>query len=158
MKKKNKIVDIFVSAVVTCMGLGYFPKGSGTVASFFALGFWSLFLMFEARLALVLICLILMVLGTLAIQAYEKRTRTEDSSKIVIDEWVGMGLSLALCPFKPGWLLLAFCLFRVFDIFKPPGVRFFDQRHLKGWGVMLDDVVAGIYAALIIEGLKYWVL
>jgi phosphatidylglycerophosphatase A len=156
MRNSRKIQDILITGVVSCAGLGFFPKGSGTVASFFALGFWGLlFVMGSPVWAIVALTLIFMVLGTLAIQAYERRTRTQDGSEIVIDEWVGMGISLWPAKMEPGYLIASFVLFRLFDIWKPPGVRYFDDNHMRGWGVMLDDVVAGLYALALI-GVYRW--
>lgn len=157
MNQWQKALKLIDSALVTCLGLGFFPRGSGTVASFFALGFWSLFLIFDLRWLMILLSLLMAVGGVWLIRVYERRTRTEDSSVIVIDEWVGMGMSLWPCALRWTDLLLAFVLFRLFDIWKPPGVRYFDRNHLKSWGVMLDDVVAGLYAAICIGVIK-WIL
>jgi phosphatidylglycerophosphatase A len=157
MRNSRKIQEILITGVVTCMGLGFFPKGSGTVASFFALGFWLLLFVLGFPIwMIVTLCLALAVIGVFAIQIYEGRMRTEDSSEIVIDEWVGMGISLWAVKLEWGYFLAAFLLFRLFDIWKPPGVRYFDLRHMKGWGVMLDDVVAGLYAFLLIAAYRWW--
>jgi phosphatidylglycerophosphatase A len=73
----------------------------------------------------------------------------------VIDEVVGLWITLASVPLSVGWYALGFVLFRIFDIFKPWPVSWAD-RHLPGaWGIMLDDVVAGLYAAGILFGLQY---
>lgn len=90
------------------------------------------------------------------IQIYESRTQQEDPSEIVVDEWIGVGIALGFVELSWMSLVLAFVLFRLFDITKPPGVRFFDRRHLNSWGTMLDDVVAGLYAGLILLGLSYY--
>jgi len=105
---------------------------------------------------IIALTLVFLFVGTFALIGYEKKTRSHDSSEVVIDEWVGMGISLWIAdPNKWFHVLLAFILFRVFDIWKPPGVRYFDRHYLGGWGVMLDDVVAGIYAAICL-GILQW--
>ena len=71
-----------------------------------------------------------------------------DHGAIVIDEFAGMWITLFLVFPDPKTWLLGFLLFRLFDIFKPWPVRWAEQRFRGGLGVMLDDVLAGIYAAL----------
>lgn len=72
-----------------------------------------------------------------------------DPGKIVVDEWVGMWLSLVLVPF--GWqvAVVAFVAFRFFDIIKPLGVGYIDKQMGGPTSVMLDDVLAGVYAAVV---------
>lgn len=75
---------------------------------------------------------------------------TPDPSIVVIDEIVGMWIALYLLPIGPLNLLLAFLAFRAFDILKPPPGRQL-ERIPNGWGIMLDDLVAGIYANLAVR-------
>ncbi|MDB5037922.1 MAG: phosphatidylglycerophosphatase [Bacteriovoracaceae bacterium] len=154
----EKIRSSLMTGIVTCCGLGFFPKGSGTIASFFATGFWVLLLELDVpRWFIILLTLLITVFGTFAIQAYEKRTKTHDGSEIVIDEWVGMGISLWFIKLNLPYIIAAFVLFRLFDIWKPPGVKYFDDHHLNSWGVMIDDVVAGLYATILIGAYRLWV-
>lgn len=74
----------------------------------------------------------------------------EDPSKIVIDEIVGMWITLLFVPFSLLNLFLAFVLFRLFDIYKPLYIRKAESMG-NGWGVMMDDVFAGIYANLCLQ-------
>lgn len=69
----------------------------------------------------------------------------KDSPCIVIDEMAGLLVTMCLLP--PTWLtiLLGFLFFRLFDIIKPPPARFIEEKVKGGWGIVLDDVVAGIY-------------
>lgn len=75
----------------------------------------------------------------------------EDPSKVVVDEMVGVWISLLAVPSQGHWLYIvaAFVLFRLFDIFKPLGVRSM-ERFKGGWGVMLDDILAGVYGAIVV--------
>ncbi|HEX4849940.1 MAG TPA: phosphatidylglycerophosphatase A, partial [Puia sp.] len=73
-----------------------------------------------------------------------------DNPKVVIDELAGMSLSLLWLPIKPGYLLGAFLLFRLFDIWKPLFIKKM-ERFPGGWGVMLDDLLAGLYANFIMQ-------
>jgi len=74
----------------------------------------------------------------------------EDPSKVVIDEWAGMYFTLIFIPKNIIFFITGFLLFRFFDIFKPFPVRL-GERLKTGWGIMVDDVLAGIYAALILQ-------
>jgi len=101
--------------------------------------------------------LLLTVLGVFLIRTYEKLGGEEDASEIVIDEWVGMGIAMVAVAHSWILVIVAFGLFRLFDIWKPPGVRYFDRHYLEGWGVMLDDVVAGMYAAVIVGAIARFI-
>jgi phosphatidylglycerophosphatase A len=74
--------------------------------------------------------------------------RTPDPSIVVIDEIVGMWVALFLLPRTPLALVLAFVAFRAMDVLKPQPARYF-ERIPHGWGIMLDDIAAGIYANLL---------
>lgn len=73
-----------------------------------------------------------------------------DHGGIVWDEFVGMWLVLLFVPFHWAWWLAAFVLFRLFDILKPWPIRWLDRRVHGGFGVMIDDVLASVYALLIL--------
>jgi phosphatidylglycerophosphatase A len=74
-----------------------------------------------------------------------------DSGRIVVDEIVGFLTATVLLEITLPRLIVAFFLFRLFDIFKPPPARYFDRQVPGGVGVVLDDVCAGIYANLIVR-------
>jgi phosphatidylglycerophosphatase A len=78
-----------------------------------------------------------------------------DPGGIVWDEMVGYWLTVALLPPAWGWWLAAFVLFRVFDILKPWPIRQAERSFGGGWGIMLDDVLAALYALLALEGLQF---
>lgn len=78
-----------------------------------------------------------------------------DHGGIVWDEFVGLWIALIAVPEGWPWLVLAFCLFRLFDIWKPQPIKYFDQKIEGGFGIMFDDVVAGIYALVSLQLLNY---
>ena len=78
----------------------------------------------------------------------------KDGRQIVIDEATGMVISLLFIPKEIGWYAVAFFLFRIFDVIKPPPARS-AERLKAGWGVTLDDVVAGIYANVTLHIIYY---
>jgi len=80
----------------------------------------------------------------------------DDPKAIVIDEVAGMGLSLLCVPFAYLHIALAFGLFRLFDIWKPWPIRQIERRFHRGFGIMIDDVIAGVFA-LIVTHFILWV-
>ncbi len=93
--------------------------------------------------------------GLWAIRKYEAQTATHDSSMIVIDEWAGIWLAMI---FSTYWdqAVLAFVLFRALDIWKPGLVGWLDKNVSGAWGVMADDLAAGLAAGIIVYGYGLW--
>jgi phosphatidylglycerophosphatase A len=90
------------------------------------------------------------VLGSVAADVYGRATGRSDDQRIVVDEVAGYLVTLAPVARTPLHLLVGFGLFRLFDVWKPPPVRQID-RHVKGgFGVVADDLAAGVYAALVL--------
>ena len=78
-----------------------------------------------------------------------------DHGSIVWDEFVGVFIVLAAIPtLSLPWIVIAFVLFRFFDILKPYPIRYFDQKLESGFGIMVDDVLAAIYAVIVIVILR----
>jgi len=132
---------------------GYAPVASGTVGSLVALPL--IFLsaqLLHLSSVLQVVVLVLAIVGACWIAgAAEQYLGEHDSGKIVVDEIVGFLTATALLELTLPRLLVAFFLFRLFDILKPPPARYFDQQVPGGAGVVLDDVCAGIYANLIVR-------
>ncbi len=136
------------TAVATVFGAGYSPFAPGTAGSLVSGGLY-LILKPGGFLPWILLALFLL-LGFWGSYAGRKRWGG-DPSKVVIDEFAGCWISIMAVP--PDWgaigVLAAFVLFRIFDIFKPWPVSFFDRMNSAA-GIMLDDVAAGIMAALVV--------
>jgi len=79
----------------------------------------------------------------------------KDPSKVVVDELIGVWVAVLWIPAETQWLILGFILFRFFDIAKPLGIRQLEKIK-GGWGVMLDDVGAGIYANIVLQVIVYF--
>ena len=77
----------------------------------------------------------------------------EDPKRVVIDEWVGVWVTVAFLPATWGWLLAGFFLFRLLDILKPLGIRKLEKLH-GGVGIMLDDFAAGLVGAVILNAVR----
>lgn len=80
-----------------------------------------------------------------------------DHGGIVWDEFVGFWLSMLLIPVTWYWLLAAFVLFRFFDIVKPWPIKWADQKVSGGFGIMLDDILAGLYTLAILHLVKFFI-
>jgi phosphatidylglycerophosphatase A len=130
--------------------LGKLPIAPGTWGSMGALILW-LFLPVTTSVHLSVI-LILFVLGVYSSQQVAKYMQVHDPSEVVIDEAVGMGISLFMLPHSYGLYLLAFIVFRIFDILKPSFI-YQVQNLPSGWGIMLDDVLAGLFTLAIVSGI-----
>jgi phosphatidylglycerophosphatase A len=97
-----------------------------------------------------------LVVGFFAAGSAEKILDIPDASCIVIDEFLGMFITLFAAPPHPLAWLLGLVLFRIFDIFKPFPVSWFDRHINGGVGIMMDDVIAGIYAFILLQFL-WWI-
>jgi phosphatidylglycerophosphatase A len=93
----------------------------------------------------------LFIVGSFVAGEAEKILDDRDPGVVVIDEIVGMLITMIAVPVTPLTMALGFILFRGFDIAKPFPVNFFDQHFHGGLGIMLDDVVAGIYSLIIMQ-------
>jgi phosphatidylglycerophosphatase A len=133
--------------VGTVFGLGYAPVAPGTVASvatalvFWAFGGWG-------ALASIVLVLGLTVLGLAAAPTMERRFGS-DPSEFVLDEVVGTLVALSIAPASWMWCLAGLVLFRIFDIAKPWPVSALD-RIPGGFGIMFDDIAAGLGAAILL--------
>ena len=78
-----------------------------------------------------------------------------DHPGIVWDEFVGFWITMFAAPAGLLWLVVGFALFRLFDIWKPWPIKLFDKNMESGLGIMIDDVLAGIYALVLLQGLVY---
>lgn len=143
-----------IMAIATGCWVGNLPKAPGTWGSLFALLPWLFFRDLSLPYYL-LVLIIVFIIGFFAAGSAEKILDRADAGPIVIDEILGMFITLTLAPDHPVAWLLGFALFRIFDISKPYPVSWFDQRVHGGIGIMMDDVVAGIYALISLQFLWY---
>ncbi|OFW43090.1 MAG: hypothetical protein A3J29_11990 [Acidobacteria bacterium RIFCSPLOWO2_12_FULL_67_14b] len=139
-------------AIATFGYVGFFPIAPGTAGSLAALALFAIVRrvgMPSLELAAIVVVL---CAGIWAASVTERTLARKDPGPIVIDEVLGMLITLALLPVSLAGVAAGFVLFRVFDVVKPfPAAR---MEHLKGGpGVMLDDAVAGIYAHLSLRAL-----
>jgi phosphatidylglycerophosphatase A len=174
-RKARTVKDYLALALATC-GVGYLPLAPGTWGSLVGVGVWlvlrgatsnlvnwlwphggprdprDLFLAIQ----LVVITVITLI-GIWAASIAEKLFRRKDPGQVVIDEVAGQLIALLPVPLIPGWpwpgfVVLAFLLFRAFDIIKPYPVRHLESLE-SGLGIVIDDVGAGAYAAVALSAI-----
>jgi phosphatidylglycerophosphatase A len=134
-----------VILLATWWGAGYSPIAPGTAGTIAAIPFY--FLLRLLPLYGYLACVLgIGLVACWAAGEAERIFQEKDSKRIVIDEAVGFFITMTALP--PSWpyLIGGFCLFRCFDILKPPPIRLIERKVKGGYGVVLDDVLAGIYA------------
>lgn len=177
-RSKRSLTDYLALAIATC-GVGYFPIAPGTMGSLVgvALFVWvrsvvldlvsssklgvrhvddSAYRIYYSVVAIELVvALLITLIGIWAASRTEKLSAKKDPGKVVIDEVAGQYVALIALPFASvnlAWplLVLAFILFRFFDIVKPYPARKLESLH-GGLGIMADDIVAGVYAAIVVS-------
>jgi phosphatidylglycerophosphatase A len=133
--------------------IGRLPGAPGTYASLATLPVAYLWasIVNENHLLTLSLIVVLSVLGTAASAIVSRSLGVEDPSEIVIDEVVGQWLAVLALPFNWVYWLAAFVLFRIFDIWKPGFINK-SQELPGGLGIMMDDILAGLLAFLILQG------
>lgn len=142
--------------ISTVFGIGYASKGGGTIAALVCCVIWYLLKIDGYATSTMLATTLVLVVGIWSANVVEQDWG-KDSSKVVIDEVAGMMISLLFIPFAVTYIIAALVLFRFFDIVKPLYIKKTEQLP-GGWGVMLDDVQAGIYANLMMQGIIFFKL
>lgn len=137
--------------LASVFGAGYAPAASGTVGSFVTVVAVWLLPLTPLRIAVALVVVVL--IGIWAGSRVERLLGKKDPGVIVIDEVAGMLLSVILLPRTIPVLITAFLLFRLFDIWKPFPARE-SQALTGGMGVMVDDLIAGVYALVLVLGAR----
>ena len=150
----HRVLDGVAVAIATCFGVGYAPVAPGTFGTAVAVPLaWSVFAL--PQWGYLALCAGVTVIAVWAAGRANRVFGEHDAGRIVIDEVAGFLCTMA--PVNRGdWALLAagFILFRVADIAKPPPARWIDRKLEGGAGVVLDDVVAAVYAGGLLWGLE----
>jgi phosphatidylglycerophosphatase A len=145
LQAKEIKMNHIIMALATGFYVGMIPRAPGTWGSLAAFLPW-FFLKDLSLPSYLAVLMFVFVLGFFVSGSAEKILDRPDAGPIVIDEFLGMFITLTLAPPHPGAWILGFILFRIFDIFKPFPVSWFDRQIHGGIGIMMDDVVAGLYA------------
>ena len=154
------MIKTFNYLFVTCFGIGSFKFAPGTITSLITTVFlYSLFHIINlSNNAILVILLIIFIYSFYAVSEYIKHNENKDPKEVVIDEFIGQSIPIYLYEIAHGsakesneaalFYLYIFILFRYFDIKKPFPVSFFDKKFKNSFGVIMDDVVAGLYVVL----------
>ena len=150
---KNKYLEAIIKTAASGLGTGYSPLASGTAGSLLAVVIWW-FMPDSLAVKLGTLAVVLAAsipVSTLAENLYGKK----DDSRIVIDEVIGMWVSLLLLPHTVKYFAAAFVMFRAFDVIKPFGIKK-TQSLPGGWGIVADDFFAGILANIVVRIAAYF--
>jgi phosphatidylglycerophosphatase A len=142
------MLEKFYRIIATFFGVGNAPTAPGTVASFATI---PLFFIIR-KLSLFWYLLFTSILAVLGIISSSKMENVwgRDPSRVVIDEVVGMLISLVSRPKRIKDVFLGFVVFRIFDIIKPSPIRNIERNTNGGTGIMLDDMIAGAFTAFVL--------
>lgn len=143
--KQNVIIFLATGGWV-----GFSPVAPGTFGSLAALPLCLLIASFSVGTGVVVL-MALVLFSTWIAHAAEKIVGQTDPKQVVIDEICGMAIALFALPFVPGLVIGGFALFRVFDILKPMPISWVDKQVSGGWGIMLDDILAGLFANILLR-------
>jgi phosphatidylglycerophosphatase A len=155
LKIRDRLGAKLAADVATVLGAGLTPKGSGTAGAVAALPLAYAIAHLDPglRVASLAALTALSVFATDRYLRYE--TRTLDPKEVVVDELVGVSIAIAFVPWTLVQVAAAFVLFRFFDIVKPGPIGWLEKRLPGAWGVMFDDVLAGLIAGLLAFSLRY---
>jgi len=140
-------------AVLICCGFGsgFLPKAPGTWGSLAALVVWWWLLAPLGWWLQLIVALATFFLGVWLVDRVARRYGVGDEPAIVIDEFAGLWITLVGAGAEVLPALLGFIAFRIFDVLKPWPIKVADARVKGGFGVMLDDVIAGVFAFLLLQ-------
>ena len=139
-----------VKYFVTLFGIGFFPTAPGTLGSIFAIFVWYLSITLLNISFFYLVFVLVFFIAFKSVEIYLKNECKDDPSEVIIDEFIGQSIPLLfLINFNLYEVLLAFCAFRFFDITKIYPINRAEKMS-GAKGVIIDDIIAGIYSLIII--------
>ena len=146
----NTVIKYFVSL----FGIGFIPIAPGTLGSIFAIFVWYLSIKTLNIYFFYLVFVLIFLIAFKAVDIYLKNKRKEDPSEVIIDEFIGQSIPLLfLIDYNLYEVLLVFCSFRFFDITKIYPIDWAEKMS-GAKGVIIDDIIAGIYSLIIIMFFK----
>lgn len=157
--KRLQFADLWshpANFVALGFGSGLAPKAPGTFGTLAALPVYYFWLQGLSLPWLLAVITVSFVVGIWLCDATARNLGVHDHPGIVWDEFVGLWISCIALPAGWSWLVAAFLLFRFFDILKPWPIRWLDSRVPGGLGIMVDDVLAGLFALLLLQLARMW--
>ncbi|MCW9046548.1 MAG: phosphatidylglycerophosphatase A [Gammaproteobacteria bacterium] len=160
MKSTKKIPITYLKNPVHFISVGFgsglLPKAPGTFGTLVAIPLYFLISHLDFWIYFLITCVVT-IAGVYACSYTSKALGVHDHSGIVIDEIAGYFITMMAVPFDWLWVLLGFVLFRIFDILKPWPISWLDKNCEGGLGIMLDDVLAGIFALICLHSILYFI-
>jgi len=145
----------FILFLATGFGAGYFPVAPGTLGTLIAIPIY--YFLSEIRSPIYEITLVaFLFLSVWISENAERFFGKKDDPRIVIDEVIGFLITMLWVSKTIGFVIIGFFLFRFFDILKPFPIRRLEKGFKGGFGVVLDDVVAGVYANIVLQIISYY--
>lgn len=136
--------------IFTLFGIGFLPI-SGTMGSLVAIFFYYIFYNYLNLLSFIFFIIFIFFYSIFFLnKSINQSFSSSDPKEIVIDEFIGQSIPLLLCENNFFLIILSFLLFRLFDITKPWPVSYFDLKVKSANGVLMDDIIAGLYAYFVI--------
>lgn len=132
------------------LGSGAMPFAPGTFGTLMAIPFYLLFRPLSLYAYLIFV-IVFIILSSLLCARISRKIKVDDHPGMCIDEFAGFFVTMINAPHGFWWIVLGFVLFRLFDIWKPWPIYIVDKKIHGGFGMVLDDVLAGIYACVIIQ-------
>lgn len=137
------------------LGSGCAPKAPGTFGTLAAIPFWWLLLQDVPLIPYICVLIAGFAFGVYLCEQTSKDLGVHDHGGIVWDEWIGLWITYLALPNGIEWIIIGFALFRFFDIIKPWPIKWLDEKVHGGFGIMIDDVLAGIFALACVQILAY---
>lgn len=148
---------LFYKFFVTLGFSGFFPKIPGTVGSIVSIPLILLVFYVEDISQIKYLTYFiyggLLFFSWICIDQYVIRVRTKDPQEVVMDEFLGLFIPFFVIPHTISFIVMAFCFFRFFDILKPFPISWIDKNIVGAWGIILDDILAGIFASGVVAGI-----
>ncbi len=139
-------------------GSGMSPIAPGTMGTIAAIPFWYLFATLLPTWGYIVMLIVTALIGIVICQKASDELGVHDHSGIVWDEFVGLWLTMLFAPVSWTAIILGFLIFRFFDVLKPWPIKVIDAQVGGGLGIMLDDILAGIFALITLQIVLHWLI
>lgn len=151
-KDENQIISLKnpIHFLAVGFGSGLSPIAPGTCGTVAGIAVYLIFCWLPISYYLIVLA-VLTLLGFWFCSVTEKKLKGQDPPSIVWDEIVGYMITMIAVPINWRWIILGFIFFRIFDIWKPWPVSWADNKIHGGFGIMLDDIFAGIYSLVLLQ-------
>lgn len=139
-------------------GSGMSPVAPGTMGTLAAIPFWYIFATILPTWGYIGMLIITALVGIVICQKASDELGVHDHGGIVWDEFVGLWLTMLFAPVSWTAIILGFLIFRFFDVLKPWPIKVIDAQVGAGLGIMLDDILAGIFSLITLQVILHWII